>query len=85
MHRTSMHTETIGGTQETDVKEFTVKPCGAPFPETTETIAMPVVNREHVRRNCDGVGASPWEELLGATLDKPVNPILSCVLLHNAH
>jgi len=75
----------MGGTQETDVKEFTVKPCGTPFSATTETIAMPVVNREHVRRNCDGVGTSHWEEFERVTLDKPVNPILSCVLLSIAH
>jgi hypothetical protein len=80
-----MHTDTIGGTHETDVKEFTVNPYGVPLSAITETIAMPVVNREHVRRNCDGVRTSHREELERATLDKPVNPILSCVLLQTAH
>ena len=40
-----------GGSSETEVKEFTVSPCGAPLASRTLAMVTPVAKRPQARRN----------------------------------
>ena len=42
---------TSGGCRETDVKEFTVRPCGLPSRPVTVAMAIPVAKAPQARRN----------------------------------
>ena len=42
---------TSGGASETEVKELTVSPCGAPLESSTLAMVTPVAKRLQARRN----------------------------------
>ena len=61
------------GSSDTEVNEFTLRPCGAPSAARTVAMASPVANCEHARRkSCAFTGES-----LGSGLDNGLTPILS--------
>ena len=47
----AMQINTNGGFKETDVNEFTVRPCGLPSQPVTVATAMPVAKAPQARRN----------------------------------
>jgi DNA-binding protein HU-beta len=72
-----MQTSTKGGSAETEVKEFAVKPCGEPSSARVVTMVIPVANFAQERRNSLRV----MRREVAVTLDKLLTPILSWVFV----
>lgn len=89
--RWSIQTSTMGGTAETDVKEFTVRPRGRPSESNTAATQTPVAKRAQARRSSaasstgasagSGVGAGILNTIMdanpGTRLDNAISLFLS--------
>ena len=70
-----MQTRTIGGVNETDVKELAVSPCGSPSGPRTVVTVIPVAKRAQARRKLSG--STDVQLIPSVTLDNVLTLILS--------